>query len=71
MLIKRLENHVLTNPTAMEYVEQAMTASQVQAALGLLAKVVPNVSENNTNHTGTLSLNLGLPWLSQAIQDRN
>lgn len=52
LLIKRLENHVFAEPQQEDFAKKAMTDSQVRAALGLLGKVLPNVSETKTELTG-------------------
>lgn len=52
LLIKRLENHVFAEPQQADFVKKTMTDSQVRAALGLLGKVLPNISETKTELTG-------------------
>ncbi len=52
LLINRLEDHALGKITDENYDESGMTDSQVRAALGLLGKVLPNVSETKTELTG-------------------
>ncbi len=55
LLVNKLEDHVLNEAT--------LTDSQVRAALGLLAKVIPNVSETKAEveHTGAI----GFQWLTE------
>jgi hypothetical protein len=60
LLIKRLEDHSLAAKNDENLEEKVMSDSQVRAALGLLGKVLPNVSEskNEIEHSG----NIGFTW---------
>ena len=51
-LVNRLEKHVLPDDDSGETVE--MSATQIQAALGLLKKCVPDLKA--TEHSGELKL---------------
>jgi len=42
-LINRLQNHALCDPTSKDAASKMMTAEQVRAAFGLLAKTVPDM----------------------------
>ena len=52
LLIKRLENHVFADPSKRDFAKTVMSDSQVRAALGLLGKILPNVTETKTELTG-------------------
>lgn len=57
LLIKRLEDHVFVSAKDGDLAENLMTDGQVRAALGLLGKVLPNVSETKgeIEHSGKVS----------------
>ena len=57
LLINRLENHAFAKPSDENLEDCTMTDSQVRAALGLLGKVLPNVSETKgeIEHSGAVS----------------
>jgi hypothetical protein len=57
LLVNRLEDHVLAKITDKDLADKAMTDSQVRAALGLLAKVLPNMSEIKADleHSGEVA----------------
>ena len=58
LLIKRLENHVFARPSQDDFEDTSMSDSQVRAALGLLGKILPNISETKTEITGDMTLTL-------------
>lgn len=62
LLIKRLEDHVFVTPDDPEVEKKLMSDSQVRAALGLLKKVIPDISETKgeMEHSGTVSFS----WLT-------
>jgi len=43
-LINRLTNHILTDPTKETFEKEFLQATQVNAALGLLKKILPDLS---------------------------
>lgn len=53
-LINRLQNYALANLTTKVFAKKVMTDGQVRAALGLLKKIVPDVTEA----TGEIDHNL-------------
>ncbi len=52
LLINRLEDHVFIKPSSKDYEDKALSDSQVRAALGLLGKILPNISETKAELTG-------------------
>ena len=62
LLIRRLEDHALTPQIDPEFADNEMTDSQVRAALGLLGKILPNVSETKgeVEHSGSVTFG----WLT-------
>lgn len=52
LLVKRLEEHALVSKLSEDFEKCEMTDSQVRAALGLLAKIVPNVAEQKLEVSG-------------------
>lgn len=51
LLINKLENYALADEMSTEH-EERMTDGQVRAALGLLNKIIPNVTETKNEHSG-------------------
>lgn len=66
LLIKRLEDHIFAKPSDAEAVDCVMADSQVRAALGLLGKILPNVSETKSEITGPNGSDLLAPLVSAA-----
>lgn len=57
-LINRLQNHALCTASDPDYENKMMTAEQVRAAFGLLAKVVPDQKPTDGNGDATDKLEL-------------
>jgi hypothetical protein len=57
-LINRLQNYALGNLTTKVFAKKEMTDGQVRAALGLLKKIVPDVSETKgeMEHSGAVAV---------------
>lgn len=52
LLVKRLENYALAQDMGDGHPDR-LTEGQVRSALGLLAKILPNVTETKTEVSGT------------------
>ena len=57
MIYKRLENHILTTPEDEDFAAKYMSSSQVTAALGMLKKVLPDLTstDGKVEQTHTLT----------------
>lgn len=66
LLIKRLEDHIFTKPADQDAADKVMADSQVRAALGLLGKILPNVSETKAEITGPGGADLMAPLVAAA-----
>lgn len=69
MLINRLTNHITTNGTDKDFQKKYMDRSQVSAALGLLNKVLPDLSK--TELSGNADAPLGFSFTVNHVKPKD